>query len=76
LRQPLKAALHLKAGPICCVRYQKFSLLIGQKVEITLNPFTPSLKANLVEWILYSKKTWFDMVWTQQIIWIKYRDQY
>ena len=38
---PLRVALHLKAGPLCCVRGLKSSLVIGQKVEIGPIPFTP-----------------------------------
>jgi len=32
VKYDLRAALHLEAGPICCVRSLKFSLMIGQKV--------------------------------------------
>ena len=44
----LRAALHLEAGPIRCVRGLKSSLVIGQKVEIGPNPFTPRGRADLV----------------------------
>jgi hypothetical protein len=37
----LRAALHLEAGPIRCVRGLKSSLVIGQKAQIGPNPFTP-----------------------------------
>jgi hypothetical protein len=43
-----RAALHLKARPICCVRGFKSSLMIGQKVEIGPNPTTPRGRADLV----------------------------
>jgi hypothetical protein len=44
----LRATLHLEAGPIHSVRGLKSSLVIGQKVEIGPNPFTPRGRANLV----------------------------
>jgi hypothetical protein len=44
----LRAALHLEAGPICCVRGLKSSLVIGQKAQIGPNPFTPRSRADLV----------------------------
>jgi hypothetical protein len=44
----LRAALHLDAGPICCVRGLKSSLMIGQKAQICPNPFTPRGWADLV----------------------------
>ena len=37
----LRVALHLEARPIRCARGLKSSLVIGQKVEIGPNPFTP-----------------------------------
>jgi hypothetical protein len=46
----LRAALHLEAGPIRCVRGLKSSLVIGQKAQIGPNPFTPRGRANLVVW--------------------------
>jgi hypothetical protein len=48
LGKVLKDALHLEVGPIGCVRGLKSSLVIGQKVEIGPNPFTPRGWANLV----------------------------
>jgi len=45
----LRAALHLEAKPIYCVRVQESSLVIGQSPEISPNPFTPRDWANLVE---------------------------
>jgi hypothetical protein len=44
----VRVALHLEAGPICCVRGLKSSLVIGQKAQIGPNPFTPRGRANLV----------------------------
>jgi hypothetical protein len=44
----LRAALHLEAGPIRCVRGLKSSLVIGQKAEIGPNPFTPRGRPDLV----------------------------
>jgi hypothetical protein len=44
----LRAALHLEAGSIRCVRGLKSSLVIGQKVQIGPNPFTPRSRADLV----------------------------
>jgi hypothetical protein len=49
----LRAALHLEAGPICCVRGLKSSLVIDQKAQIGPNPFTPKGHADLVLWILF-----------------------
>jgi hypothetical protein len=43
-----RAALHLEAGPIRCVRGLKPSLVIGQKAQIGPNPFTPRGRADLV----------------------------
>jgi hypothetical protein len=47
----VRAALHLEAGPIRCVRGLKSSLVISQKGQIGPNPFTPRRRADLV---------WFD----------------
>ena len=44
----LRAALHLEAGPIQCVRDLKSSLVIGQKVEISLHFFTSRGRVDLV----------------------------
>src|SRR6202048_5044981 len=44
----LRAALHLEAEPIRCVRGLKSSIVIGQKVEINPNPFTHGGRADLV----------------------------
>jgi hypothetical protein len=44
----IRAALHLEAGPSCCVRGLKSSLVIGQKAQIGPNPFTPRGWADLV----------------------------
>ena len=52
----LRAALHLEAGPIRCVRGLKSSLRIGRKAEIGPNPFTPRGRANLLVRIFYSRK--------------------
>jgi hypothetical protein len=41
LPRSLRAALHLEAGPIRYVRGLKSSLVIGQKAQISPNPFTP-----------------------------------
>jgi hypothetical protein len=38
----IRAALHLEAGPIRCVRGLKSSLVIGQKAEIGPNPIGAS----------------------------------
>jgi hypothetical protein len=48
MRRRLRAALHLEAGPIRCVRGLKPSLVIGQKAQIGPNPFTPRGRADLV----------------------------
>jgi hypothetical protein len=44
----LRAALHLEAGPIRCVRGLKSALVIGQKFQIGPNPFTPRGRADVV----------------------------
>jgi hypothetical protein len=44
----LRAALHIEAGQIRCVRGLKSSLVIGQKAQIGPNPFTPRGQAELV----------------------------
>jgi hypothetical protein len=44
----LRATLHLEVGPIRCVRGLKSSLVMGQKVEIGPNPFTPKGQVDLV----------------------------
>jgi hypothetical protein len=44
----IRSILHLEAGPICCVRGLKSSLVIGQKAQIGPNPFTPRGRADLV----------------------------
>jgi hypothetical protein len=44
----MRAALHLEAGPIRCVRCLKSLLVIGQKVQIGPNPFTPRGCTDLV----------------------------
>jgi hypothetical protein len=44
----VRAALHLEAGPIHCVRGLKYSLVIGQKAQIGPNLFTPKGRADLV----------------------------
>jgi len=67
----LRAAWDIEAGPIFCVKRMKSSLVIGQKVEMGSNPFTPRGWANLVEWILYSRKTWSHMTWARWIGFIK-----
>jgi hypothetical protein len=51
----IRAALHLEAGPICCVRGFKSSLVIGQKVDINPNPFTPTCWADLEVWFFWFK---------------------
>jgi hypothetical protein len=56
----IRAALHLEAGPIRCVRGLKSSLVIGQKAQISPNPFTPRGQANLVVWFFLLKKC---MLW-------------
>jgi hypothetical protein len=43
-----RAALHLEAGPIRCVRGLKSSLVIGQKAQIGPNPFKRTSRADLV----------------------------
>jgi hypothetical protein len=48
LEHHVRAALHLEAGPIRCVRGLKPSLVIGQKAQIGPNPFTPRGRADLV----------------------------
>jgi hypothetical protein len=42
----LRAALHLEAGLIRCVRGLKSSLVIGQKAQIGPKPFTPRGRAD------------------------------
>jgi hypothetical protein len=49
----LRAALHLEAGPFCCVRGFKSSLAIGQKAHIGPNLFTPRGRADLVVWFFF-----------------------
>jgi hypothetical protein len=44
----MRAALHLEAGPIRCVRGLKSSFVIGQEVEIGPNSFTPRGRVDLV----------------------------
>ena len=44
----LRAALHIEAGPIRCVRGLKSSLVIGQKAQIGPNSFTSRGHADLV----------------------------
>jgi hypothetical protein len=44
----VRAALHLAAGPIRCVRGLKSSLVIGQKAQIGPNPFAPRGRVELV----------------------------
>jgi hypothetical protein len=44
----LRAALHLEAGPIRCVRGLKSSLVIGQKAQIDPNPL--HLEAGPIWW--------------------------
>jgi hypothetical protein len=56
----LRAALHLEAGPICCVRGLKSSLVIGQKAQIGPNPFTPRGHADLVVWFFILKNVCYD----------------
>jgi hypothetical protein len=51
----LRATLHLEAGPIRCVRGLKSSFVIGQKVQISFNPFTLRGRADLVVWIFLIK---------------------
>jgi len=51
----LRAALHLEAGPIRCVRGLRSLLVIGQKDQIGPNPFTPRGWADLVVWFFYWK---------------------
>jgi hypothetical protein len=43
----LRAALHLEAGPIRCVRGLKSLLVIGQEAQIGPNPFTPKGRADM-----------------------------
>jgi hypothetical protein len=45
-----KKILHLEAWPIRCVRGLKSSFVIGQKVQIGPNSFTPRDQADLVVW--------------------------
>jgi hypothetical protein len=52
----LRAALHLEAGPIRCVRGLKSSLVIGQKAQIGPNPFTPRGHADLMVRMFLIKK--------------------
>jgi hypothetical protein len=44
----IRAALHLEAGLVCCVRGLKSSLVIAQKAQIGPNPFTPRGRADSV----------------------------
>jgi hypothetical protein len=48
-----RATVHLEAGPICCVRGLKSSLVIGQKAQIGPKPFTPKGGGDLVVWIFW-----------------------
>ena len=48
LSHELRATLHLEDGPIRCARGLKSSLVIGQKVQIGPNSFTPRGRAGLV----------------------------
>jgi hypothetical protein len=57
----VRATLHLEAWPVCCVRGFKSSLVIGQKVEIGPNPFTPRGQADGGMKILM-KNVWCEMV--------------
>jgi hypothetical protein len=52
----LRAALHLVAGPICCVRGLKSSLVIGLKAQIGPNPFTPRGRCRFGGMILLIEK--------------------
>jgi len=58
----LRAAFDLEAGPIRCVRGLKSSLVVGQKVEIGPNPFTPRGRADLVVWMFMIKNVCYDTV--------------
>jgi hypothetical protein len=60
-RFQLKAALHLEAGAIHCVRGLKSSLVIGQKAQICHNPFTPRGRGDLVVGFLKLKNVCYDM---------------
>jgi hypothetical protein len=46
----MRAALHLEAMPIRCVRGLKSSLVIGQKTQIGPNPFNLHLEAGPIWW--------------------------
>jgi hypothetical protein len=63
----LRAALHLEAVPIRCVRGLKSSLVIGQKAQISPNPFTPRGWADLVVWFFWLKNVCYD---TARACWI------
>jgi hypothetical protein len=63
----IRAALHLEAGPIRSVRGLKSSLVIGQKAQIGPNPFTPSGRADLVEWFFKLKNACYDTAWARRI---------
>jgi hypothetical protein len=56
----LRAALHLEVGPIRCVRGFKSSLVIGQKAQISPNPFTPRGRGDLVVRFLILKNVCYD----------------
>jgi hypothetical protein len=58
--QLLRATLHLEDGLIRCVRGLRFSLVIGQKVQIGLKPFIPRGRADLVVWFFYLKNVCYD----------------
>jgi hypothetical protein len=63
----LRAALHIEAKPIRCVRGLKSSLVIGQKAQIGPNSFTPIGWANLVVWFFKLENVFYD---TTQARWI------
>jgi hypothetical protein len=63
----LRAALHLEAEPIRCVRGLKSSFVIGQRAQIGPNPFTPTRRADLVVWFFNLKNVCYD---TAQARWI------
>ena len=48
VNKTLRAALHLEAGPIRCVRGLKSSIVKDQKAQIGSNSFTPRGQADLV----------------------------
>jgi hypothetical protein len=63
----LRAALHLEAGSIRCIRGLKSSLVIGQNAQISPNPFTTRGWADLLVWFFLLKNVCYDTAWVRWI---------